>query len=129
VIYLASWTNLARIRDSLVGLVARLPARVQTKLLAAFLTVAGLLIVLGAVGLQVLNGLHGRTEELIMLQRKIAAYHRVQHDTTTQLYSISMALLLRDDRMLDEALRQLNQFGYDLDRMELVAKDEAELLG
>jgi hypothetical protein len=87
VIYLASWTNLARIRDSLVGLVARLPARVQTKLLAAFLTVAGLLIVLGAVDLQVLNGVHGRTEELIMLQRKIAAYHRVQHDTSSATIS------------------------------------------
>ncbi len=72
-IYLASWTNPARIRDWLVGLVARLPARVQTKLLAAFLTIAGLLIVLGAVGLQVLNGVNGRTEELITLQRKIAA--------------------------------------------------------
>ena len=128
-IYLASWTNPARIRDWLVGLVARLPARVQTKLLAAFLTIAGLLIVLGAVGLQVLNGVNGRTEELITLQRKIAAYHQVQHDTTNQLYSISTALLLRDDRMLDAALRQLNQFGYDLDRMEFVAKDEAELLG
>ena len=128
-IYLASWTNPARIRDWLVGLVARLPARVQTKLLAAFLTIAGLLIVLGAVGLQVLNGVNGRTEELITLQRKIAAYHQVQHDTTNQLYSISTALLLQDDRMLDAALRQLNQFGYDLDRMEFVAKDEAELLG
>ena len=128
-IYLASWTNPARIRDWLVGLVARLPARVQTKLLAAFLTIAGLLIVLGAVGLQVLNGVNGRTEELITLQRKIAAYHQVQHDTTTQLYSISTALLLQDDKMLDAALRQLNQFGYDLDRMEFVAKGEAELLG
>ena len=128
-IYLASWTNPARIRDWLVGLVARLPARVQTKLLAAFLTIAGLLIVLGAVGLQVLNGVNGRTEELITLQRKIAAYHQVQHDTTNQLYSISTALLLQDDRMLDAALRQLNQFGYDLDRMEFVAEDEAELLG
>ncbi len=128
-IYLASWKNPARIRDWLVDLVARLPARVQTKLLAAFLTIAGLLIVLGAVGLQVLNGVNGRTEDLITLQRKIAAYHQVQHDTTNQLYSISTALLLQDDRMLDAALRQLNQFGYDLDRMEFVAADEAELLG
>ena len=30
--------------------------------------------------------------------------------------------------MLDAALRQLRQFGYDLDRMEFVARDEAELL-
>ena len=31
--------------------------------------------------------------------------------------------------MLDAALRQLNQFGYDLDRMEFVAETEAEVLG
>ena len=84
---------------------------------------------LGAVGLQVLSGVNDQTNELIKLQRRIAAYRQVQHDTTTQLYSISTALLLQDDRMLDAALRQLNQFGYDLDRMEFVAESEAEVLG
>nr|WP_284732062.1 ATP-binding protein [Mesorhizobium sp. dw_380] len=106
-----------------------MPARVQTKLLIAFLSIVGLLIVLGAVGLQVLSGVNDQTNELIMLQRRIAAYRQVQHDTTNQLYSISTALLLQDERMLDAALRQLNQFGYDLDRMEFVAETEAEVLG
>ena len=95
----------------------------------AFLSIVGLLIVLGAVGLQVLSGVNDQTNELIKLQRRIAAYRQVQHDTTNQLYSISTALLLQDDRMLDAALRQLNQFGYDLDRMEFVAETEAEVLG
>jgi signal transduction histidine kinase/HAMP domain-containing protein len=129
VIYLVSWTNPIKIRDSLVGWVARLPARVQAKLLTAFLTISGLLIVLGVVGLQVLSGVNRQTEELIKLQRKIAAYHQVQHDTTNQLYSISTALLLQDDKMLDAALRQLSQFGYDLDRMQFVASDEKDLMG
>ena len=95
----------------------------------AFLSIVGLLIVLGAVGLQVLSGVNDQTNELIKLQRRIAAYRQVQHDTTNQLYSISTALLLQDERMLDAALRQLNQFGYDLDRMEFVAETEAEVLG
>ena len=128
-IFSASPTNPSKLRDRLIGLVARWPARVQTKLLIAFLSIVGLLIVLGAVGLKVLSGVNDETNELIKLQRKIAAYHQVQHDTTSQLYSISTALLLQDDRMLDSALRQLRQFGYDLDRMEFVAKEEAELLG
>ena len=34
-----------------------------------------------------------------------------------------------DDRTLDATLRQLNQFGYDLDRLQFVAQDEVELLG
>ena len=37
----------------LVDLVARAPARVQVKLLAAFLAIAMLLIMLGTVGLQI----------------------------------------------------------------------------
>lgn len=125
----ASWTRPGNVTSRLVGWVARFPARVQTKLLIAFLSIVGLLIVLGAVGLQVLSGVNDQTNELIKLQRKIAAYRQVQHDTTNQLYGISTALLLQDDRLLDAALRQLNQFGYDLDRMEFVAASEAEVLG
>ena len=128
-IFSASPTNPTKLRDRLIGLVARWPARVQTKLLIAFLSIVGLLIVLGTVGLKVLSGVNNETNELITLQRKIAAYHQVQHDTTSQLYSISTALLFQDDRMLDSALRQLRQFGYDLDRMGFVAKGEADLLG
>jgi hypothetical protein len=39
-----------------VDLVARAPVRVQVKLLVAFLAIAMLLIMMGAVGLQVLRG-------------------------------------------------------------------------
>ena len=113
----------------LVGPVARLPWRVQTKLLIAFLIIVALLIALGAIGLYELSGVNRRTEELISSGRKIAAYRQVQHDTTSQLYSISSALLVSDERTLDSALRQLNQFGYDLERLQFVAKDEIKLLG
>src|SRR3989449_5498575 len=117
-----------RIMNPLVSLVARVPAPVQIKLLAAFLAIATLLIIVGAVGLQVLSGVNQRTEELIKLQRKIEAYRQVQHDTTSQLYSVSAALLLADEQTMASTLRQLNQFGYDVDRLEFVAKDEAELI-
>ena len=111
-----------------VRMVARAPAPVQTKLLAAFLTIVALLVVLGAVGLRELSGVNERTEELIKLQRKIEAYRQVQHDTTGQLYSVASALVSSDERTLDSTLRQLNQFGYDVDRLEFVAKDEVELI-
>src|SRR5947207_15739853 len=113
----------------LVGLVSRVPVRIRTKLLTAFLTMVFLLVVLGAVGLRVLSGVNQQTEELIKLQRKIAAYRQVQHDTTSQLYGISAALLFSDDQMLAAALRQLNQFGYDVGRQQFVAPDEAVLIG
>jgi signal transduction histidine kinase/HAMP domain-containing protein len=37
--------------------------------------------------------------------------------------------LVHDERTLEATLRQLNQFGYDFDRLQFVAKDEVELLG
>jgi signal transduction histidine kinase/CheY-like chemotaxis protein len=117
-----------RTMSALVGLVARVPARVQVKLLVAFLAIEALLIVMGAVGLQVLSGVNQRTDELITLQRKIEAYRQVQHDTTSQLYSASSVLLSSDDATLSSTLRQLNQFGYNVDRLHFVAKDEVELL-
>jgi signal transduction histidine kinase/CheY-like chemotaxis protein len=120
-------------RDRLIRLVARVPAPVQAKLLAAFLAIVLLLIVVGAAGLRVLSEVNGRAEELVTLHRKIAAYRQLQHDTTAQLYSVASALAVPveelDQRLLEAALRQLNQFGYDLDRLQFVAKDEAELLG
>jgi signal transduction histidine kinase/CheY-like chemotaxis protein len=112
----------------LVDLVSRIPTRVQVKLMAAFLTIVVLLIVMGAVGLQVLSGVNQRTDELNKLQRKIEAYRQVQHDITSQLYSVSSAFLSPDELTLSSTLRQLNQFGYNIDRLQFVAKDEVELL-
>jgi signal transduction histidine kinase/HAMP domain-containing protein len=110
-------------------IVARVPTKVHAKLLIAFLAITVLLIALGAVGLQALNDTNRRAKDLVELQRKIAAYRQLQHDTTAQLYSVASALLVHDERTLDATLRQLNQFGYDLDRLQFVAKDEVELLG
>jgi signal transduction histidine kinase/HAMP domain-containing protein len=110
-------------------IVARVPAKVHAKLLIAFLAITALLIALGAVGLQALSDTNERAKELVELQRKIAAYRQLQHDTTAQLYSVASALLIHDERTLEATLRQLNQFGYDLDRLQFVAKDEVELLG
>jgi signal transduction histidine kinase/HAMP domain-containing protein len=121
--------NSSAITSWLRRLVARIPARVHAKLLVGFLTIVILLIAVGAIGLWVLSHSHERAEDLVNLQRKIAAYRQLQHDTTAQLYSVASALLVRDERTLDATLRQLNQFGYDLDRLQFVAKDEVELLG
>ena len=39
-----------------------------------------------------------RAEDLVKLQRKIAAYRQLQHDTTGQLYSVASALLVPEER-------------------------------
>ena len=68
------------------------------------------------------GGVNERTEPLIGLQRKIEAYRQVQHDTISQLYSVSSVLLSSDEPALSSTLRQLNQFGYDVDRLQLDRK-------
>jgi signal transduction histidine kinase len=108
--------------------VARVPATVNTKLLVAFLAIVCLLIAIGVVSLAELGRLNQRAEEFVQLQRKIAAYRQIQHSTTSQLYSVATAMLAPDAATLDATLRQLNQFGYDLDRLKFVAQDEVEVL-
>ena len=108
--------------------VARIPASLRLKLLVAFLAITGLLIVVGVVSLAELGRVNERSEEFVKLERKIAAYRQIQHDTISQLHSVASALLVPDVRTLDATLRQLGQFGYDLDRLHYVAKDEAAIL-
>jgi signal transduction histidine kinase len=110
------------------GTVARAPVSIYVKLLVAFLAIVGLLIVVAAVSLGELSRVNQRADDLVKLQRKIAAYRQIQHDTTEQLYNVTSALLV-PNRTLDATLRQLDQFGYDLDRLQFVAQDEAELMG
>jgi signal transduction histidine kinase/CheY-like chemotaxis protein len=109
-------------------IVGRVPATIHTKLLAGLLSIVVLLITVGAVGLEVLSGVKRHAEEVVTLQRKIAAYRQLHHDTTAQLYSVTAALLVPEDGTLEATLRQLNQFGYDYDRLQFVAKDEVQLL-
>ena len=109
-------------------LVAKVPAGVHAKLLAAFLVIVFLLIVVGTVGLQVLSESNRRTNKLVELQRKIAAHRQLQYDTAAQLHSVSSALIARDEQTLNSTLRQLDQFGYDYDRLQFIARDEAVLL-
>ena len=108
--------------------VARAPVSIYTKLLAAFLVIAGLLIVVSAVDLAEMRQVNERAGDLVKIQRKIAAYRQLQHDTTAQLYSVASALLLAEEKALQATLRQLNQFGYDLDRLQFVGQDEVEIV-
>ena len=112
----------------LPALAAGIPASIQTKLLVAFLAISALLVAVGAASVIVLARVNERAADLVKLQRKIGVYRQIQHNTTLQLYSVATAMLVRDDRTFEATLRQLGQFGYDLDRLQFVAQDEIELL-
>jgi signal transduction histidine kinase len=104
-----------------------MPATVRMKLLGGLLAIASLLILFGGVVLQVLTEVNNRSEDLVTLHRKTAAFRQLQHDTTAQLYSVTTAMFDPNKRVLDSALRQLHQFRYDLDRVQHVTLDEVEL--
>ncbi len=107
--------------------IARVRASIHTKLLVAFALVVALMLTAGWVGMRALTEVNDRAEDMARMQRKITAYRQLNHDTVSQLYSVSSALLEPEEPTLDATLRQLNQFGYDLDRLQFVSKDEAEL--
>src|SRR6476646_3626795 len=65
-------------KDRLVRLVARAPATLRTKLLVAFLAIAGLLVLVSALGLQVLGQAHARVERLDTLQLRSATYQALE---------------------------------------------------
>jgi signal transduction histidine kinase len=103
-------------REWLIRLVARMPATVQTKLLAAFLAMVVLLLTLGAVGLQTLSRVNRRAEELVRLQTKDAAYRGLQYEALTGTIAFSGALMAASDRPaalggeLQVLLDQANRF-------------------
>ena len=105
------------IADWLPSHVARIRASIHTKLLAAFLVIVALMLASAFVGLRALSEVNRRAEDMVQLQRKIAAYRQLNHDTVAQLYSVASSLLKPEERALQATLRQLNQFGYDLDRI------------
>jgi signal transduction histidine kinase len=109
--------------------VARLRATIHAKLLSAFLLMVLLLLAAAAVGLTALTEMRERAEQMVQLQRKIAAYRQLSHDTVAQLYGVATALMQPDARKLDATLRQIKQFGYDLDRLQFLAQGEIQVMG
>jgi methyl-accepting chemotaxis protein len=87
-----------RLNDLLVGPVARLPWRVETKLLAAFLAIVALLIALGAIGLYELkearplaNRIERLTNELV---NKAEADVVADIEASGEAYRTSLAIVI-----------------------------------
>src|SRR4030081_48397 len=114
------------VKDGLVGFESR--PSLRTKLLMAFLVIEVLLVSVGVIGFLSLREADQQTNQVLALQHKIEPYRQVQHDTLRQLHGVSTALAFPNETTLASALRQINQFGYGLDRVSFVEKDELALL-
>jgi signal transduction histidine kinase len=115
-------------RKGRAGSICRPHSCAYSNQIARRLLIELLLVALGAIGLLAVREVGRRAGDLVSLQHKIDAYRQMQHDTLRQLYVVSSALTAPDNAMLSSALRQIKQFGYDLDRVAFVAKDEVTLL-
>ena len=74
------WRLLSSVSDPLVRAVGRLPARVHTKLLVAFVGTALLVVVVAGLGLRLLGQSNERVEALGALQERAFAYGKLQSD-------------------------------------------------
>jgi signal transduction histidine kinase len=68
--------------NPVVRAVARLPARLRTKLLASFLAIAALLVLVSLLGVRVLGQSNSRSERLRTLQKHGAAYRALDGQAT-----------------------------------------------
>src|SRR6266498_1568321 len=80
---------LSRGDNHLVRAVDRLPARVHTKLLVAFVGTAVLVVVVGLLGLRVLGQSNDRVARLGALEKRASAYGKLQ--SRTQIVRESLA--------------------------------------
>jgi signal transduction histidine kinase len=71
-----------RADNPLVRAVARLPAKLRTKLLAAFLAIAALLVLVSLLGVRVLGQANSRSERLQTLQTHRAGYQAIEAQAT-----------------------------------------------
>ncbi|TMB84731.1 MAG: hypothetical protein E6J39_03145, partial [Chloroflexi bacterium] len=71
---------LSRADNPLIRAVGRMPARVQTKLFIAFVTIVALLVGLLLLSLRVLGESNARVETLGQLQQRATKYQELQTD-------------------------------------------------
>src|SRR5438105_713010 len=71
-----------RADNLVVRAVARLPAKLRTKLLASFLAIAALLVLVSLLGVRVLGQSNSRSENLKTLQTHRAGYQAIQAQAT-----------------------------------------------
>lgn len=98
-----------RLNRRVADLVARMPARIETKLLAAFFAITALVIVLGGIGLGVLSRVNAHTEDIIDTNREVAEYYRLQHDVDGLVVAVSLAMWLSGPEYLDRAAADIDQ--------------------
>lgn len=95
-----------------VDFVARIQARLETKLLAGFLGISVLMLALGIVGLLVVNRMDGQVGRLAALEQQSQNAQQLLYNVTSQSHFRTMALLtgepVWDDKLMTAKARFLS---------------------
>jgi signal transduction histidine kinase len=113
----------------LVDWVARVPASVHTKLLAAFLVITLLFITMTGVSLDTIQRTALQSRKMHAAHERVEWSQQVDHTLARQMHFTALALLLRDEASVARILRENNRFNDALARLEAVGtSQERELI-
>jgi class 3 adenylate cyclase len=114
----------ARLNQPVANFIARLPLRLESKLLVAFLGSVALLILLGLAGLAILaeNGL--RTETLIKTEQRVDAYQHLEHHAHNLLLTVSSSLWM-PGKTTSAAVQQIKHLQENLAALHPATSGEA----
>jgi signal transduction histidine kinase len=120
VAFLLTRTPLGR----LVQWVARVPASVHIKLLAAFLVITTLFIAMAGVSLETIVRTARQSVKMHDAHERIEWSQEIDHALARQMHFTALALVLRDEASVGRILRANNVFNATLARREVVATEE-----
>jgi len=91
---------------SLVRAVARLRLSVHFKLLAAFMLVAVVVALMGAMSLEIITRMSRQSEAMHVAHQRVSSARQAQHALAMQMSFTAMALVLRDEATIASILIQ-----------------------
>lgn len=103
-----------------VDFIARIRATVHTKLLAAFLVIAVLLLAMGVMSILVIGRMNAQADELLRLQQLNTHAREAIYGVTAQSHFRAMALITRIDSWNDKIAVAKAAFTEDLDAIEAI---------
>jgi signal transduction histidine kinase len=98
--------------------VARLRLSVHFKLLAAFMLVAVVVALMGAMSLEIITRMSRQSEAMHMAHHRVSSARQAQHALAMQMSFTAMALVLRDEATIASILRENNRLNAMLAEIE-----------
>jgi len=98
--------------------VARLRLSVHFKLLAAFMLVAVVVALMGAMSLEIITRMSRQSEAMHVAHQRVSSARQAQHALAMQMSFTAMALVLRDEATIASILRENNRLNAMLAEIE-----------